>query len=43
MNAVPPLAIAVAAAMTGVYWITQRREKLKNQGEEKNGKEEVTK
>jgi formate dehydrogenase iron-sulfur subunit len=43
MNAVPPVAVAVAAAMTGVYWLTLRREKLKTPGEDRNAKEEVTK
>ena len=40
MGAVPPAIIAVAATMTGFYWLTRRRDKVKVQGKDK---EEVTK
>ncbi|MFC1875206.1 4Fe-4S dicluster domain-containing protein [Chloroflexota bacterium] len=40
MGAVLPAAIVVAATMTGFYWLTRRRDKMKVQGKDK---EEVTK
>jgi hypothetical protein len=33
MGAVPPVLLGVAAAMTGIYWLTKRRQKL-SQGED---------
>jgi len=40
MSTVLPAAVAVAATMTGFYWLTRRRDKMKAQGKDK---EEVAK
>lgn len=40
MGAVLPTLITVAAAMTGIYWLTRRRDKVKAEG---SSKKEVTK
>ena len=35
MGAVPPVLLGVAAAMTGVYWLTKRRQRLQAEEDEK--------
>ena len=39
MGAVPPVLVGVAAAMAGIYWLVQRRQKIsqKTSDEEKEG------
>jgi formate dehydrogenase iron-sulfur subunit len=42
MGAVPPVLLGVAAAMTGIYWLIKRREKLSVDKEDDNTKKEVS-
>ncbi|MFC1961852.1 4Fe-4S dicluster domain-containing protein [Chloroflexota bacterium] len=43
MGMVPPVLLGVAAAMTGVYWLTKRRQKLSQAEEDDKEKTGVTK
>jgi len=43
MGLVPPVLLGVAAAMTGIYWLTKRGQKISQQGHDEKEKTEVTK
>ncbi|MCK4724085.1 MAG: 4Fe-4S ferredoxin, partial [Dehalococcoidia bacterium] len=43
MGAVPPALLGVAAAMTGIYWLTKRRQKISQAEGGDKEKTEVTK
>jgi len=43
MGAVPPVLVAVAAIMTGTYWLVKRRQKMSQTKESDKNKAEVTK
>ncbi|MBA7668923.1 hypothetical protein ES703_77043 [subsurface metagenome] len=43
MGAVPPVLLGVAAAMTGIYWLTKRRQKISQAEGSDKEKTEVTK
>ncbi|MBM3155351.1 MAG: 4Fe-4S dicluster domain-containing protein [Chloroflexi bacterium] len=43
MGAVPPVLVAVAATMTGIYWFVKRRQKMSQAEESDKNKAEVTK
>ena len=43
MGAVPPALLGVAAAMTGIYWLTKRRQKISQAEDGDKEKTEVTK
>jgi len=43
MGAVPPVLLGVAAVMTGIYWLTKRRQKLSQAEDSDKEKAEVTK
>ena len=43
MGAVPPVLLGVAAAMSGIYWLVKRRDRMSKGNNVENEKEEVTK
>jgi formate dehydrogenase iron-sulfur subunit len=43
MGAVPPVLLGVAAAMSGIYWLTKRRQRISEAGADEKEKEEVAK
>lgn len=43
MAAVPPVLLAVAATMTGIYWVIKRKQQNGNEQNSEKGKEEVLK
>jgi len=43
MGAVPPVLLGVAAVMTGIYWLTKRRQKISQAGDSDKEETGVTK
>jgi len=43
MGAVPPVFVGVAAAMSGIYWLVKRRDRMSKERADEKEKEEVTK
>jgi hypothetical protein len=43
MGAVPPVLLGVAAVMTGMYWLTKRRQKIKQAEDNEREQTGVTK